>query len=122
MVETLRVSGNSRPNAVAGAIAALLRTEGAVDVQAIGAQAVNQAVKAIAIARSYLTEDGLDLQVQPSFVNLLLQDDERTALKLHISALVIEDDSAEEDELELDETSEDILAEGMLQGSDLEDS
>ena len=122
MVETLRVSGNSRPNAVAGAIAALLRTEGAVDVQAIGAQAVNQAVKAIAIARSYLTEDGLDLQVQPSFVKLLLQDDERTALKLHISALVIEDDSAEEDELELDETSEDILAEGMLEGSDLEDS
>ncbi|MEZ4632991.1 MAG: stage V sporulation protein S [Deinococcales bacterium] len=90
-MEILRVSGNSRPNAVAGAIAALLRTEGSVDVQAIGAQAVNQATKAIAIARSYLEDDRLDLTVQPVFVKLSLQDDERTAIKLCVKAIALED-------------------------------
>ena len=56
-METLRVSSKSRPNSVAGAIAALLRTKGEVEVQAIGPQAVNQAVKAIAIARGYIAPD-----------------------------------------------------------------
>ena len=87
IIETLRVSGNSRPNSVAGAVAALLRSEGHVDVQAIGAQSVNQAVKAIAIARSYLEEDGLDLHMQPSFVKLSLQDEERTALKFRVMVI-----------------------------------
>lgn len=68
--EQLRVSGQSRPNAVAGAIAALLRSQGQVEVQAIGPAAVNQAVKAIAIARGYLTGNHLDLTVQPAFVKL----------------------------------------------------
>ena len=68
--EQLRVSGQSRPNAVAGAIAALLRTQGQVEVQAIGPAAVNQAVKAIAIARGYLAGNHLDLTVQPAFVKL----------------------------------------------------
>jgi stage V sporulation protein S len=68
--EQLRVSGQSRPNAVAGAIAALLRSQGQVEVQAIGPAAVNQAVKAIAIARGYLAGNHLDLTVQPAFVKL----------------------------------------------------
>lgn len=68
--EQLRVSGQSRPNAVAGAIAALLRSQGQVEVQAIGPAAVNQAVKAIAIARGYLAGNNLDLTVQPAFVKL----------------------------------------------------
>lgn len=68
--EQLRVSGHSRPNAVAGAIAALLRSQGQVEVQAIGPAAVNQAVKAIAIARGYLAGNHLDLTVQPAFVKL----------------------------------------------------
>ncbi|ADV67603.1 stage V sporulation protein S [Deinococcus maricopensis] len=83
-METLRVSGKSRPNAVAGAIAALLRSNGQVEVQAIGPAAVNQAVKAIAIARGYITPDQLDLSTQPSFVKLDLEDEERTAVRFTI--------------------------------------
>lgn len=79
-VETLRVSGKSRPNAVAGAVAALLRSQSQVEIHAIGPAAVNQAVKALAIARGYLVNDGLDLVVQPAFVKLDLVDEERTAL------------------------------------------
>jgi len=85
-VETLRVSGKSRPNSVAGAIAALLRTQGEVEVQAIGPAAVNQAVKAIAIARGYITPDNLDLYVKPAFVKLQLDNEERTALRFTIKA------------------------------------
>lgn len=85
-METLRVSSKSRPNSVAGAIAALLRTKGEVEVQAIGPQAVNQAVKAIAIARGYIAPDNLDLVVKPAFVKLELENEERTALKFSIKA------------------------------------
>lgn len=84
IIETLRVSGSSRPNSVAGAIAALLRSQGEVEVQAIGPQAVNQAVKAIAIARSYIEPDGLDLYTWPSFVKLELQNEERTAVRFSV--------------------------------------
>jgi stage V sporulation protein S len=83
-IETLRVSGTSRPNSVAGAIAALLRNEGEVEVQAIGPHAVNQAVKAIAIARSYIEADGIDLTTKPSFVKLELQNEERTAVRFAV--------------------------------------
>ncbi len=83
-IEILRVSGSSRPNSVAGAIAALLRNEGEVEVQAIGPHAVNQAVKAIAIARSYIEADGLDLRTVPSFVKLELQNEERTAVRFAV--------------------------------------
>lgn len=61
-----------------------MRNEGEVEVQAIGPQAVNQAVKAIAIARSYIEPDGLDLVTQPSFVKLELQSEERTAVRFTI--------------------------------------
>ncbi len=89
-VETLRVSGKSRPNSVAGAIAALLRTKGEVEVQAIGPAAVNQAVKAIAIARGYIAPDNLDLTVKPAFVKLDLENEERTALRFTIKAHPLE--------------------------------
>ena len=59
-------------------------------MQAIGPQAVNQAVKAIAIARSYIELDGLDLNTQPSFVKLELQNEERTAVRFSIQALTLE--------------------------------
>ena len=81
MGETLRVSGKSRPNSVAGAIAALVRTKGLLEVQAIGPAAVNQTVKALAIARGYLVEDGMDLSAQPAFVKLEMEDEERTAVR-----------------------------------------
>lgn len=86
-MEVLRVSGTSRPNAVAGAIAALLRSEGGVEVQAIGPTAVNQAAKALAIARGYVAENDLDLVVVPSFVTLELHDEERTALRFLVTAV-----------------------------------
>jgi stage V sporulation protein S len=91
IIETLRVSGGSRPNSVAGAIAALLRTQSEVEVQAIGPQAVNQAVKAIAIARSYIEADGLDLVTRPSFVKLELQSEERTAVRFTVRSEPLED-------------------------------
>lgn len=92
-IETLRVSGTSRPNSVAGAIAALLRNEGEVEVQAIGPHAVNQAVKAIAIARSYIEADGLDLTTRPSFVKLELQSEERTAVRFAVQRIELEERS-----------------------------
>lgn len=85
-METLRVSGQSRPNSVAGAIAALLRTQGEVEVQAIGPSAVNQAVKAIAIARGYIAPDNLDLYVKPAFVKLDLEAEERTAVRFSVKS------------------------------------
>ncbi|MDZ7707676.1 MAG: stage V sporulation protein S [Trueperaceae bacterium] len=91
-MEVLRVSGTSRPNAVAGAIAALLRSEGTVELQAIGPQAVNQAVKALAIARGYIRDDRLDLSTVPSFVTLELHDQERTALRFHATAIPLDDE------------------------------
>ena len=84
---TLRVSAQSRPNAVAGAIAALLRLDGVVEMQAIGPHAVNQAVKSLAIARSYLEQDALDLVAAPSFVKLELHDEERTAIRFDVRAV-----------------------------------
>lgn len=95
-IEVLRVSGTSRPNAVAGAIAALLRSEGTVELQAIGPQAVNQAVKALAIARGYVHDDGLDLTTVPSFVTLELHDQERTALRFHATAVRLDDEATPE--------------------------
>ena len=87
--ETLRVSGTSRPNAIAGAIAALLRSQGRGDIQAIGPAAVNQTVKALAIARGYLAGDHLDLYAQPEFVKLDVQHEERTAVRFHVQSLAL---------------------------------
>ncbi len=85
-IEVLKVSSRSRPSALAGAIAGVIRETRHVEIQAIGAGATNQAVKAIAIARSYLAEEGLDLWCVPSFLDILIDGDERTALRLVIEA------------------------------------
>lgn len=84
--EILKVSAQSRPSAVAGAIAGVIREKGRAEVQAIGAGAVNQAVKAIAIARGYLTPSGVDIICVPSFTDVIINDEERTALKLVIES------------------------------------
>ncbi len=81
-MQVLKVSARSRPTAVAGAIAGVIREHGRAEIQAIGAGAVNQAVKAVAIARSYLAIDGLDVICIPAFVDVTIADEERTALKL----------------------------------------
>ena len=80
--EILKVSAHSRPSAVAGAIAAVIRNHGRADVQAIGAGATNQAIKAIAIARDYLHPDNIDIVVIPAFIDVIIADEERTAIRL----------------------------------------
>lgn len=80
-MDILKVSAKSRSTAVAGAIAGVIRESGYAEVQAIGAGAVNQAVKAIAIARGYLAEDGIDIVCIPSFTEVMIGDQERTAIK-----------------------------------------
>ena len=80
--EILKVSAHSRPSAVAGAIAAVIRNYGRADVQAIGAGATNQAIKAIAIARDYLHPDNIDIVVIPAFIDVIIADEERTAIRL----------------------------------------
>ncbi len=81
-MEVLKVSSHSSPNSVAGAIAGILRESDAVEVQAVGAGATNQAIKAIAIARGYLAPVGIDLVCIPSFANIVIDGEERTALRL----------------------------------------
>jgi len=81
-MEVLKVSARSVPNSVAGAIACVIREKGAVEVQAVGAGASNQAIKAVAIARGYLAPAGIDLICIPAFVNVVIDSEERTAIKL----------------------------------------
>ncbi|MFC4425463.1 stage V sporulation protein S [Deinococcus navajonensis] len=88
-MEVLRVSGNSKPNALAGAVAALLRSQRSVEIQAIGPAAVNQSVKALAIARGYIAGDGLDLNVQPEFIKLDVDHEERTAMRFVVRAIAL---------------------------------
>ena len=81
-VEVLKVSGKSRPSSVAGAIAGVVRQAGRVEIQAIGAGATNQAIKAVAIARGYLISSGIDIVCIPAFIDVQIDNEERTAIKL----------------------------------------
>ena len=81
-MEVLKVSAKSVPNSVAGAIAGVIRDSGSVEVQAVGAGATNQAVKAIAIARGHLAPAGMDLVCVPTFGNIIINNEERTAIRL----------------------------------------
>ncbi len=83
-MKALRVSSLSNPGAVAGAIANSVRELGGVDAQVIGPRAVNQAVKAIAIARGYVASSGVDLYFIPSFIAVSVDGEERTAIRLEI--------------------------------------
>lgn len=84
MAELIKVSAQSRSTAVAGAIAGVMREQGHAEMQAIGASAVNQAIKAIAIARGYLQQDGIDLVTVPSFTEVDIEGNERTAVRIAI--------------------------------------
>lgn len=84
MPEVLKVSADSKPKAVAGAVAAVVREKGSVELQAIGAGAVNQAVKAIAISRGYVAPNGIDLVVIPAFTKVEIDGEERTAIRFII--------------------------------------
>jgi len=83
-MDIIKVSAHSRSTAVAGAIAGVIRDHGHAEVQAIGASAVNQAIKAVAIARTYLTLDGIEIACLPEFVEVDIEGQERTALRLVI--------------------------------------
>ena len=78
----LKVSARSRSTAVAGAIAGVVRESGRAEAQAIGAGAVNQGVKAVAIARGYLALDGIDVICSPTFTEVEIEGQELTAIKL----------------------------------------
>jgi stage V sporulation protein S len=80
----LKVAANSKPTAVAGAIAGVIRQNRFAELQAIGAGAVNQAVKSLAIARGYLDEDGLELMCVPVFTEVDIDGYERTAIRFEI--------------------------------------
>jgi stage V sporulation protein S len=81
-VDTIRVATKSRPTAVAGAIAAAVRESNEARVQAIGPLAVNQAIKAIAVANGYLAPDGLAVVCVPTFVQVAVDGEKRTAMRL----------------------------------------
>lgn len=80
--DILKVSTRSRPSAVAGAIAGVMRQHSSVEVQCIGAGATNQAIKAIAIARAYLRDDHIDVGCVPFFIDVAIDGEDRTALRL----------------------------------------
>ena len=84
MVEQLKVSTKSNPNSVAGAMAGALRQSGAVEVQVVGAGALNQAIKAVAIARGYVAAAGIDLVCIPTFADIEIDGQRRTAIRLSV--------------------------------------
>lgn len=82
MKETLKVSSKSNPNSVAGALANVIREYSKVEIQAIGAGALNQAVKAVAIARGFVAPSGRDLIIVRAFSDVTIDGQVRTAIKL----------------------------------------
>jgi len=80
-MDILKVSAQSQPKSVAGALAAVLRERTTAEIQAVGAGAVNQAVKAIAITRGFVAPNGIDLVVVPAFSEIQIDGEDRTAIK-----------------------------------------
>jgi stage V sporulation protein S len=83
-MDVLKVSSKSVPSSVAGAMAGVVRQYGTVEVQVVGAGALNQAIKAVAIARGYLAPSGIDVVCVPTFVDVEIDGESRTALRLSI--------------------------------------
>lgn len=81
-MEVLKVSTKSNPNSVAGALASIIKEKNIVEIQAVGAGAINQAVKAIAIARGFVAPSGRDIVCIPAFTDIEIDGEERTAIKL----------------------------------------
>ena len=85
-METIKVSSKSNPNSVAGALANVFREKGVVEVQAIGAGALNQAIKGVAIARGFVAPAGVDLVCIPAFAEVEVEGENRTGMKLIIES------------------------------------
>lgn len=83
-MDILRVSSSSDPNKVAGALAGTIREHQTAEIQTVGAGALNQAVKAIAISRGFLAPSGIDLICWPSFIDIEINGNERTAIRLSV--------------------------------------
>lgn len=81
-MDVLKVSTKSNPNSVAGALAAIIKEKNLVEIQAVGAGAINQAIKAIAIARGFVAPSGKDIVCIPAFTDIIIDGEERTAIKL----------------------------------------
>lgn len=86
-MEVLKISSKSNPNSVAGALAGLIKEQNQAEMQAIGAGALNQAIKAIAIARGFMAPSGIDLICIPAFTSITIDDDERTGIKLIVKGM-----------------------------------
>jgi len=84
MTTVLKVSAHSNPSKVAGALAGTIREQGKAEMQTIGAGALNQAIKAVAIARGFVAPGGIDLICIPAFCDIEIDGEERTAIKLGI--------------------------------------
>ena len=87
-MDALKVSSKSNPNLVAGALVAVIREQGYVEMQAVGAGAINQAIKAIAIARGFVAPSGMDLVCAPAFADITIAGEDRTAMKLLVEKRV----------------------------------
>ena len=83
-MEILKISAKSSPNGVAGAIAGLVKENGKVDMQAIGAGAINQAIKAVAIARGFVAPSGVELTCTPSFTEVTIDNEEKTGIRFTV--------------------------------------
>ena len=81
-MDILKVSAKSSPNSIAGALAGFVKEKGAVEIQAIGAGALNQAIKAVAIARGFVAPLGIELICIPAFTEVVIDGEEKTAIKL----------------------------------------
>lgn len=86
-MEALRVSAKTQSGKLAGSIAGVMREAGEVKIQAVGAGALNQAVKGIAIARGFLAPQGIDIYVIPGFTNVEMSEGERTSIVLEVRKL-----------------------------------
>lgn len=80
-MDMLRISAKSSPNSVAGAIAGLIREKGRAEMQAIGAGAINQAIKAVAIARGFVAPTGVELICVPAFAEVVIDEQDKTGIK-----------------------------------------
>ncbi len=85
-MEILKVSSKSNPSKVAGAIANIYREKGSVEIQTIGAGSLNQAIKAVAIARGFVAPSGENLVVVPAFSDIVINGEQKTAIKLIVEA------------------------------------
>lgn len=85
--EILKISSKSNPNAIAGAIAGVLSEKEKVEMQAVGAGAVNQAVKAIAIARGFVAPLGIDLITIPAFATVVVENQDKTGMKFIVKGI-----------------------------------